>query len=246
MELGVTIYLSGMLPNEGPAGHDEFVMIERLLLTEFDDILYDDSSEDNVIEEVRGFGGDDRVYLTGTTPTTVLGGDGNDLLRGSFDPADERLYGGAGDDTVQGNGGTDLLDGGGGQDEMTGGAGVDTFVFKLGYAAATITDFAVAEDLLKLDTFFAAEETYLVADDGAGGATLTFEGGDVLSFDAITTVDVQAAVDAAYALWLAGQPAPEPAPSEDPARHDSDARPGADSFGGPAFVLSDGEWLLAG
>ncbi len=45
-----------------------------------------------------------------TAPATILGGDGNDLLRGGL--GSDSIDGGAGDDTLDGGGGSDVLNGG--------------------------------------------------------------------------------------------------------------------------------------
>jgi Ca2+-binding RTX toxin-like protein len=66
---------------------------------------------------------DDILYLPDTSSSvwlnsggfTVVGGAGNDLIRGGLSGAD-RLFGGAGDDILYGHGGDDFLDGGPGND----------------------------------------------------------------------------------------------------------------------------------
>jgi Ca2+-binding RTX toxin-like protein len=66
---------------------------------------------------------DDVLYLPDTSSSvwlnsggfTVVGGAGNDLIRGGLSGADT-LFGGAGDDTLYGHGGDDFLDGGPGDD----------------------------------------------------------------------------------------------------------------------------------
>ena len=71
---------------------------------------------------------------------------GRELCRqpSSADPAPDS-FGGAGNaETISGGGGNDVLDphtATGGQHTLTGGTGADTFVYKQGYGAVTITDF---------------------------------------------------------------------------------------------------------
>ena len=69
--------------------------------------------------ELRGYGGNDRIYGTAEA---------------------DQLYGDEGNDTLKGDGGNDLLDGGVGNDELTGGYGDDTYIFGLGYGQDTISD----------------------------------------------------------------------------------------------------------
>ena len=76
--------------------------------------------------------------FTDTIPTTIAGGNGNDLIAGG--KGVERLLGGRGNDTIDGNGGNDVAllgagadtfiwDPGDGSDRLEGGAGSDTMVF---------------------------------------------------------------------------------------------------------------------
>ncbi|MEH6633281.1 MAG: hypothetical protein V7776_20900 [Halopseudomonas aestusnigri] len=83
---------------------------------------------------IDGLGGDDTIYGTSYSSTTIYGGRGNDAL-----------YGGRVDDE---------LDGGVGDDSLTGGAGNDTFVFKQNSGNDTITDFvagAGSEDSIRIE-----------------------------------------------------------------------------------------------
>ncbi|WP_192903748.1 beta strand repeat-containing protein [Achromobacter aloeverae] len=51
-----------------------------------------------------------------TAPVFIMGGDGDDVLRGG--PGNDTIYGGAGDDRIRGNGGADTLHGGDGADRF--------------------------------------------------------------------------------------------------------------------------------
>ncbi|WP_237737027.1 putative Ig domain-containing protein [Serratia fonticola] len=62
---------------------------------------------------------------------SLLGGDGNDELRG-FNERDDLLEGGAGNDKLIGLSGNDTLVGGAGDDVLEGGSGSDTYRFGLG------------------------------------------------------------------------------------------------------------------
>ena len=69
---------------------------------------------------------------------SLMGEDGNDVLRAAADEADDgddattedvydaTLMGGAGNDSLTGEGGDDMLYGGAGNDDLMGGAGNDT------------------------------------------------------------------------------------------------------------------------
>jgi Ca2+-binding RTX toxin-like protein len=61
---------------------------------------------------INGLGGDDVINASGLSgmQLTANGGDGNDVLIGSF--GNDTLTGGPGDDVLNGNGGQDVLDGG--------------------------------------------------------------------------------------------------------------------------------------
>lgn len=98
-------------------------------------------------------GSDDRIDLSGATPSVIdganltiaqgttirnaYGGDGNDVLianaKGSV------LHGMAGNDTLTGGAGNDTLDGGAGNDTIDGGAGTNTAVYHSVEANYTIT-----------------------------------------------------------------------------------------------------------
>jgi hypothetical protein len=78
---------------------------------------------------------DDLIVSTFSLPTTIVGGQGNDViiaLAGSDQllggEGNDNLYGGEGDDVLVGAGGNDKLWGGGGVDRIEGGKGNDTYV----------------------------------------------------------------------------------------------------------------------
>ncbi len=70
--------------------------------------------------------GNDRVIISPgiTLPTTVRGGDGDDIIRGGS--GSDELYGGRGNDFVAGRDGDDWLYGQSGRDRLRGGRGSDT------------------------------------------------------------------------------------------------------------------------
>ena len=80
-------------------------------------------------------GGDDVAENQTLLPSTILGGNGDDVLTDAGGPGfliggrgNDRLFAGAGRDYMQGNAGNDLLDGGEGRDRLDGGADDDTLV----------------------------------------------------------------------------------------------------------------------
>lgn len=96
---------------------------------------------------VRGGTGDDIVDADElTSPATILGNDGNDLL-----------IGGSGDDWVDGGRGRDNLMGGPGTDTVTGGGGIDTISSDDDGARDVV--FCQAKDLVYAD---AVDELHLV------------------------------------------------------------------------------------
>lgn len=74
---------------------------------------YDLSEVTGII--VEALGGNDSVIVSVATPSTLLGGDGNDTL-----------IGGGGNDAIDGEAGDDVLVSQAGSDVLTGGAGTDT------------------------------------------------------------------------------------------------------------------------
>ena len=79
-----------------------------------------------------GTSGSDR--LIANTPSTLNGGDGNDLLIGSIAAGGgaDVLLGGAGDDIIAAGNGDDTIVGGPGRDRIWGGPGNNTYVFHRG------------------------------------------------------------------------------------------------------------------
>ena len=109
-------------------------------------IHYDDSdtalgrlalatTEGGTIEATDDNGQD---LLVGLTDVDIFHGrDGSDLLQGGGN--DDNLYGGGGSDELYGEAGADTLEGGEGTDILEGGAGADTYVFRSGDGADTIS-----------------------------------------------------------------------------------------------------------
>ena len=86
---------------------------------------------------------------------TLVGAAGNDTLDGG--DGNDVLMGGQGSDTLLGGKGADRLEGGTGNDVLTGGNDADVFVFRPGFGADVVTDFAAAgttHDTLQLTSVF--------------------------------------------------------------------------------------------
>lgn len=113
-----------------------------------------DSDGANVL---HGGGGNDTLTNTSSSASTLIGGDGEDILQGGA--GNDTLMGGRGRDSLDGGDGADELDGGMHADTLTGGLGSDIFVFSYvsdSYAGDgnrdTITDFTAGEDLIDLNS----------------------------------------------------------------------------------------------
>jgi VCBS repeat-containing protein len=110
-------------------------------------------------------------------------------------------FGGAGHSQIlSGHGGNDVLDpdvANGGVHTLTGGSGADTFVYRVGYGAVTITDFdrgnsgsfdPTEGDQIRLDGF---SQPPTITSDGNGNTIADFGNGDVLTFLNVTPTQVQ-------------------------------------------------------
>jgi uncharacterized delta-60 repeat protein len=108
---------------------------------------------DAVLGKEGEAGEGDTVY---SDVEVVIGGAGNDALRGSA--ADNVFYGNGGDDLLDGRGGNDLLVGGAGKDRLYGGVGDDTLYGNDAFAdyldGGTGTDKARKDDM---DAIFSIE-----------------------------------------------------------------------------------------
>ncbi len=111
---------------------------------------------------------------------SVIGGNGNDVLRGSSvansltgNAGHDYLTGLAGNDVLRGGAGNDVLYGGSGHDVLNGGAGNDRFVFDtletgsdpyMGTNAEQIEDFVSGQDLLvvKMSAFHIGDQDAVV------------------------------------------------------------------------------------
>jgi Ca2+-binding RTX toxin-like protein len=139
---------------------------------------------------------EDDLLSGGADNDGIIGGDGADTIDGGA--GDDVLEGGAGIDGIIGGDGADTINGGAGNDTIDGGAGADTVLFALGYGQDTISGWE-AGDKISLDANLAAADfdyldsnASLALDDlddavavSGGNTTITFDGGDVLTVDAV-------------------------------------------------------------
>ena len=105
-------------------------------------------------------------------PWAETGGDGHDVIRGSYDS--DRIYGGAGDDYIKGGSGDDQLWGQSGDDRVHGGGGDDIIVGGAGhdYLVGNEGDDLIVDDLAGiLDT---NSQTHIFG--GEGNDTLRLDG----------------------------------------------------------------------
>lgn len=124
-------------------------------------------------------------YQAGSN-TTLIGGNGKDVLDGS-----------PGHDILIGGNGADVLIGGNG-DTLTGNNGPDTFLFRPNFGTNTITDFNLQNDVIQLDkSIFTSVSDMLDnhAVDTAGGAIITDAFGDSITLIGIQVAELKAHVD---------------------------------------------------
>jgi serralysin len=120
----------------------------------------------------------------------VIGGSGDDILRGS--KTGSWLQGGEGADQLSGRKHGDTLDGGAGDDFLNGGKGSDTFVFNSG--ADTLYDFADNVDTISLARSLAGLSTATVAEAlafaavEAGDIVFRFSATDILTLTGRTNI----------------------------------------------------------
>ena len=180
----------------GSMAGDQFVNIEDLLGTLFDDSLFGDDA-DNYFKGLKGndimtgAGGNDRLR-GGLGPDQIDGGEGDDMLWGGV--ARDVLTGGAGRDIMRGDRGDDTLDGGIGRDMMFGGSGRDTFLFN--DDKDRIRDFAPLEDQILFDSALwgggakTADEILSYAIIKNGNTVFSFGDGNKLVLDDITDLSL--------------------------------------------------------
>lgn len=122
---------------EGDARGDQFISIENLEGSTFNDFLVGDNSDNTLTgqggdDDLDGGLGNDALYGNGGKDTlygnegddTLDGGEGDDTIRGG--QGNDSLQGGEGDDRLEGNEGNDILDGGAGNNHLDAGEGSNT------------------------------------------------------------------------------------------------------------------------
>ncbi len=110
-------------------------------------------------------GGAGAEFATPSIPSSLYGGDGNDIVEGSA--ARDNIYGGAGDDDLSGRGGNDWFDArtpGDGTDIINGGEGSDTVSYVDRVSAVTVTLCTSS-----VQAGCGAQDCACAADDGEAG-----------------------------------------------------------------------------
>lgn len=132
--------------------------------------------------------GDNTTAVNDTTPNTLAGTAGGDLLHGlsgndtlTGNAGNDRIFGGEGNDSLAGGTGNDVLNGGNGADTLNGGDGDDTYAITAGdlIADSSGTDTIVTEATLTLAAGF--ENLLLLGTanvNGAGNAANNLVGGN--------------------------------------------------------------------
>ena len=122
----------------------------------------------------------------------LAGGWRSDNLRGNA--GDNLLMGRTGDDVLFGRAGNDVLQGDAGDDTLWGEAGADTFVFSSG--RDLVRDFSVAEgDTLLIDAqLLGGAGLQSFGRVSGGNAIFDFGGGDILTLNGITDLDLDYAL----------------------------------------------------
>ena len=195
--------------NTGDAAGDQYVDIENLTGTYYDDILHGDAGDN----QIQGLAGDDMVageagndtlfgndgadtMSGGLGDDLVLGGHGNDTLFGNGgrdglygDDGNDWLYGGAGDDGLYAGAGDDFLIGEGGADLLDGGAGIDTAMYSSSGAGvvANLTDEtantgdAAGDQFVDIENLSGTDFNDTLTGDGADNQLQGMSGNDVLT-----------------------------------------------------------------
>jgi hypothetical protein len=134
------------------------------------------------------------VTVIGSVTSTIIGNSSANIITGGS--SNDTLTGNGGNDTLSGGEGDDTLDGGAGTDTLTGGEGADNFTFtSTSNGADTITDFTLADDILKfvddtnLSLVGTKTETFVVGavTDLAAGSNLVTAAHNVLVLTSAVT-----------------------------------------------------------
>ncbi len=127
----------------------------------------------------------ENAELAGTADINLFGSHGNNALTGNA--GDNTLSGRNGNDTLDGGAGNDTLDGGAGNDTLTGGTGDDIFVLYEGSGEDVITDFNVAEDIVRFNDMDLSDLVITLNDSDT---VITYGNGNILTLESVLATDL--------------------------------------------------------
>ncbi|MDE0007102.1 MAG: calcium-binding protein, partial [Gammaproteobacteria bacterium] len=140
---GVNVDLNARVVTARPTDDTETTDVNEANLGKTDVAVY------TSIEKVIGGDGHDRLTGYESISTTLVGGDGNDIMNGG--DLGDWIEGGSGHDSMVGGAGDDTIVGGGGNDTLNGGLGTDRYVYTGGRDSITEFEISLRGDSEKID-----------------------------------------------------------------------------------------------
>ena len=140
---GVNVDLNTRVVTDRPTDDTETTEVNEANVGKTDMAVY------TSIEKVIGGDGHDRLTGYESISTTLVGGAGNDIMKGG-DRAD-MLEGGSGHDSMVGGAGDDTIVGGAGNDTLRGGLGTDRYVYTGGRDSIGEFEISLRGDSEKID-----------------------------------------------------------------------------------------------
>ena len=176
----VTVRLHSFATAGGDAQGDSFPYTVDVTYTDADGVEQTDTLPD--VEHLIGSAHND-ILAGDRRDNRIDGGAGDDTLYGGPGGGDDHMQGGPGNDRLFGGQGADTLAGGPGDDSLAGGSGADVFVFGPGNGADTVTDFSSGTDKVDLTAFEIDSIDEISMDPTDDGVTIDLsdiDGGSIL------------------------------------------------------------------